>query len=361
MKFNPSVSAYRDDSSTVVINNLSGNHNFITEWYGEGDFELTRNLSANVGIRAGIMQTEDKAYPSFHPRLMFTYGFSETVSGQVAWSRMKQYLHQLQNTAMGIPTELWVASTTNAKPGSSDLLSAGVIVRPRKGYIFSGELYWSRFKGLLQYRNGGHILQGRSDRWEDFVTFGTGTSRGLELMAEKTTGALTGWVAYTLSKTDRSFAELNNGQSFPYSYDRRHQLNLYSTWVLGQSTRDGETFRRNLSGNFNFASGNYITLATQTWQAMPIPLAGSYYPVTADGYGHEWIENINNYQMPDFHHLNLSYQAERQSKEKTVIWNFSVYNVYNRLNPWYYYRKGNQLKQVSMYPIIPAISYTYKW
>ena len=361
MKFNPSVSAYRDDSILVILNKGAGNSNFITEWYGEGDFELTRNLSAILGVRASIMQTEDNKYPSLHPRILMKYKISEIVTGQVAWSRMKQYLHQLQNTAMGIPAELWVASTSQAEPGSSDLLSAGVILNPRKGYEFSGELYWSQFKGLMQYRNGGHILQGRTDRWEDFVTLGEGASRGVELMAEKTTGTITGWVAYTLSKTDRRFEELNNGLPFPYSYDRRHHLNLYTTWFIGQNNRDGKTFRRNLSGNFNFASGNYITLATQTWQAMPIPLAGSYYTVTVEGYGHELIENINDYQMPHFHHLNLSYQVERQSKEKTVTWNFSVYNVYNRLNPWYYYRKGNQLKQVSMFPIIPSISYTYKW
>lgn len=361
MEFNPSVSAYRDDSVSVILNKGAGNSNFITEWYGEGDFEIARNLRANMGIRAGIMQTGEKVYPSFHPRIILKYGFSEDVSGQVAWSRMKQYLHQLQNTAMGIPTDLWVASTSQAEPGSSDLLSAGVLINPRTGYVFSGELYWSKFKGLLQYRNGGHILQGRSDRWEDFITFGEGASRGVELMAEKTKGTITGWVAYTLSKTDRRFEELNNGLPFPYSYDRRHHLNLYTTWFLGQNNRDGKTFRRNLSGNFNFASGNYITLATQTWQAMPIPLAGNYYPVTTGGYGHELIENVNNYQMPHFHHLNLSYQVERQSKEKTVAWNFSVYNVYNRLNPWYFYRKGNQLKQVSMFPIIPSISYTYKF
>jgi hypothetical protein len=116
-----------------------------------------------------------------------------------------------------------------------------------------------------------------------------------------------------------------------------------------------------LSANFNFASGKYITLAEQEYQAIPLPLMeGSRY--RADWFATRTLLNsVNNYQMPDFHHLNLSYRIARNSADKTIILNFSVYNIYNRLNPWYYYKKDDQMKQISLFPIIPSVSFTYRW
>ena len=180
-------------------------------------------------------------------------------------------------------------------------------------------------------------------------------------MAKKKTGRLTGLLSYTLSKSTRQFADINFGESFPFAYDRRHQVHVVGDLFLGEKQKKGIAIRKSLSANFNFASGNYITLAEREYQGIPLPyMDGSRYDAN-------WlsqrslIEHVNNYRMPAFHNLHLSYQLKRKKADKTVIWNFSVYNVYDRLNPWYYYKKGNRLRQISLFPIIPSVSYTYKW
>src|SRR5690606_35583858 len=126
----------------------------------------------------------------------------------VSWSRMKQFLHQWQNTTLGIPTELWVWATDKIKPGTSDLFSAGVFWNP-KNYQFSAEVFYTTMKDVVQYREGTLAAKERGDSWEEHVEHGRGTSYGLELMAEKTTGSLTGWITYTLSKSTRQFTEIN--------------------------------------------------------------------------------------------------------------------------------------------------------
>jgi len=360
-KFSPEIISYTTDSTSITLNNDIFTRNVISEVYFESEINILERLKGNFGLRGGNLATQNKNYWSLRPRVALSYLISKKVSGKVSYSRMKQYLHQLQNTTLGIPTELWVSSTDKIKPGTSDLFSAGLFWKPTGKYNFSAETFYTSLQNVIRYKDGTTALKERGDSWEDYVVSGKGNSYGLELMAEKTTGSLTGWIAYTLSKSTRKFDEINFGKTFPYAYDRRHQLNINANWFLGQKSKKGMTAKRNLSATFNFASGKYITLAEQEYQAIPLPL------MEGSRYNAGWfatrslINSVNNYQMPDFHNLNLSYRIERQSSDKTIIWDFSVYNVYNRLNPWYYYKKGDQMKQITLFPVIPSVSFTYKW
>ncbi|MCG6188191.1 TonB-dependent receptor [Maribellus maritimus] len=360
-KFSPEIISYTSDSTSFTLNDDIFTRNIISEVYLESEVELPGNLKGSFGLRGGNLATQNKNYWSLRPRVALSYLFSEQVSGKVSWSRMKQYLHQLQNTTLGIPTELWVSSTDKIKPGTSDLFSAGLFWKLKGKYQFSAETFYTSLQDVIRYKDGTTALKERGDSWEDYVVSGKGESYGLELMAEKTTGNLTGWIAYTLSKSTRQFDEINFGKIFPYAYDRRHKLNVNVNWFLGQKSKKGMVIKRNLSGTFNFASGKYITLAEQEYQAIPLPLMeGSRY--RADWFAtRSYINSVNNYRMPDFHNLNLSYRIERQSADKTIIWDFSVYNVYNRLNPWYYYKKGDQMKQITLFPIIPSVGFKYEF
>ncbi len=360
-KFSPEIISYQSDSTSFVLNKDIFTNNLITEVYLEADFDLTQQLKASAGLRAGNILTEGKNYPGLQPRLSIRHLVTEQVSTKLSYSRMNQYLHQVQNTTLGIPTELWVSSTGKIGPGKSDLYSAGVFWTKGNGYRFSSEVYYTNLKNVLRYKDGTLALKERDDSWEDFVETGKGKSYGVELMAEKTTGKLTGWIAYTLSKSTRQFDEINFGKEFPYEYDRRHQLNINTNYCFNEILKKGKTIKRELSASFNYASGKYITLAEQEYQGIPLPL------MEGSRYGAGWfarrslMNSVNNYQMPAFHNLNLSYRIERQSARKTYVWNFSVYNVYNRLNPWYYYKQGDKLKQITIFPIIPSVSFTYKW
>jgi hypothetical protein len=359
-QFSPEIISYRSDSSSFKLNTDVFTRNFIAEIYAETELNITDKTKGAIGFRAGNLSTDGKNYWSLRPRASVRYLFSEKISGKVSWSRMKQFLHQLQNTTLGIPTELWVSSTEKIKPGTSDLFSAGVFWNP-KNYRFSAEAFYTAMKDVVQYREGTLAAKERGDSWEEHVEQGRGTSYGLELMAEKTTGSLTGWITYTLSKSTRQFSEINFGRKFPYTYDRRHQLNINTNWNLGEKQKKGKTITKDFSATFSYASGKYITLAEQEYRAIPLPL------MEGSRYNAEWfarrslINSVNNYQMPDFHRLNLSYRTERQNAGKSYIWNFSVYNVYNRLNPWYYYKKGDRMKQITLFPVIPSVTFTYRW
>lgn len=336
-KFSPEIISYKSDLSSFELNKDVFTRNIISEIYMESEISFSEKLRGNIGLRGGIMSTQGKIYPSLRPRISLRYLIADNVSGKISYSRMKQFLHQLQNTTLGIPTELWVSSTDKIKPGTSDLFSVGVFWNPGHQYNFSAEVYYSELYNVIRYKEGALALKERNDSWEDFVTTGKGIAYGLELMAEKTIGDLTGWIAYTLSKSTGQFDEINFGKPFPYAYDRRHQININANYFIGEKIKKGKTIKKSISANFNFATGKYITLAEQEYQGIPLPLMeGSRY--NADWFARRSLLNsVNNYQMPDFHHLNLSYRIERESTDKTIIWNFSVYNAYNRLNPWYYY------------------------
>jgi len=360
-KFSPEIISYKSDSSSFELNKDIFTRNIISEVYAESEINISERLIGNFGFRCGNMATQNKNYLSVRPRASVRYLFSEQLSGKISYSRMKQYLHQIQNTTLGIPTELWVSSTDKIKPGTSGLFSAGIFWNLKKSYQLSAEPFYTNLNDVTQYKEGTLALKECSESWEEFIATGSGKSYGLELMAEKTAGNLTGWIAYTLSKSTRRFEEINFGKTFPYTYDRRHQLNINANWFLGEKDKKGKAIKRNLSATFSYASGKYITLAEKEYQGIPLPLMeGSRY--RADWFAsRSLINSVNNYQMPDFHNLNISYSVERKSMDKTIIWNFSVYNVYNRLNPWYYYKKGGQMKQITLFPVIPSVSLTYRW
>ncbi len=360
-KFSPEIIEYKSDTLSLELNKNIYTQNFVSDFYFDGDIKLTGYLTGNFGLRVGNLHTNGKNYFSFRPRLSFSYLINNETSAKISYSRMKQFLHQLQNTTLGIPTELWVSSTENIEPGSSNLFSTGLFWQPKNKYNFSAEVYFSDQNHILQYKEETLALKENSESWEDYVAIGEGTSYGLELMAEKKCGKLQGFVAYTLSKSTRRFNEINNGDPFPSSYDRRHQLNVSANYLLNEKSKKGKTINRDLSATFNYASGRFISLAVHEYQGLLLPNM-EYIEGQTDWYTTRALQNeTNNYQLPAFHNLNLSYRIERRSTDKTVVWNFSIYNVYNRLNPWYYYEKDDKIKQISIFPIIPSVSFTYKW
>ncbi len=358
--FSPEIISFKSLEESFVLNSDVFTQNKISELYFESDINIAPKIKGNFGLRGGMMSTPGKNYWSLRPRASLRYSISSFVSGKISYSRMTQFLHQLKNTTLGIPTELWVSSTDKIKPGTSDLLSTGIFWKPTSKYHFSVETYYSLLHNVVRYKPGALGIKEQGESWEDYVVQGEGKTFGIEFMAEKKVGRLTGWVSYTLSKSTRQFNEINFGKTFPYAYSRPHQLNINSNYICVEKIKKGKTISHSISTSFVFASGAFITLAEQEY-------SGKSFPIMDEATTSEWFEKrslvntVNNYQMSAFHRLNLSYIIERKHKTKTIIWNFSVYNVYNRHNPWYYYKSSNKLKQVTMFPIIPSVSFTYKW
>ncbi len=152
-----------------------------------------------------------------------------------------------------MPTDLWVPITKDIPPVTSDQVSAGVYYGGLSGWEFSVEAYYKRIDNVLEYGDGVVVIGGSSN-WEERVKIGGGRSRGVELFAQKTSGKLTGWLSYTLAKSERIFPDgsVNNGRWFPYKYDRRHNLNLNASYRLNS--------KLNLNCAWTFLSGMPITL-----------------------------------------------------------------------------------------------------
>ena len=229
----------------------------------------------------------------------------------------------------------------------------------------SVEGYYKHMDNLLEYRDGASFW-GTSQGWENKVCMGRGWAYGVEFLAQKNIGALTGWLGYTWSHTDRKFDRegniLNGGRTFPAKYDRRHDVSL----VLSYKFND----HIDASVSWVFSSGNTATLAMQNIDPSEEPTERYDYDYY---YNNDvpYVSSRNNFRMPNYHRMDVSVNFHKKLRRGQRTINVSIYNVYNHQNPYmvyvnseWSYRTNNQvltLKQLSIFPILPSISYNWKF
>ena len=335
--------------------------------YAEDDFSIGSHLTVNPGLYASLFLADGKPYFNLQPRLSAKYTLDNGISFKAGYARMAQYVHLLSSFSISLPLDLWVPITKNIKPVTSDQLSAGIYYDGIPGWEFSIEGYWKHIDNLLEYKDGTLVL-GNSMGWEDKVEMGQGTAKGLEFLVQKTRGKLTGWVAYTLAKSDRVFPDgsINLGRPFPYKYDRRHNFNINLNYKLGRVVE--------FNAAWSFASGGTTTIPLQR----TVVLAPDFvYNPERNGYGAGtvrpagYVEGRNNYRLPPSHRLNLgvNFHAGRH-----WVFNVSVYNLYNNMNPnlvfvdyvaqdagdGTFYTKP-VMRKITILPIMPSTSITYKF
>jgi hypothetical protein len=219
--------------------------------YAEDEIKVTDRLKTNIGLHWSGFSVRNAFYSVLQPRISARYLLNDDLSAKASYARMAQYIHLLANSNVGLPTDLWVPATDRLQPQTSHQVAAGIARTFRREYEISVEGYYKTMDNVLEYKEGASFLN-PDNPWEDKVLQGDGRSYGLELFVQKKTGSVTGWIGYTLSWTDRLFEELNNGERFPYKYDRRHdfsiavikrlskKVELSGTWVFGTGNgRDG--------------------------------------------------------------------------------------------------------------------------
>jgi hypothetical protein len=262
-------------------------------------------------------------------------------------------LHLLSNAGIGLPTDLWVPATEKVKPQTSEQIAGGLartIKIKNEDYEFSLEGYYKKMNNIIDYKAGANFFD-QSSNWEKQVEAGKGWSYGSELFIQKKTGKVTGWVGYTLSWTNRQFPEINFGEIFPYKYDRRHDISVVWNYLIND--------RIDISGTWVYGTGNAITMGLETYAGLPMPPYGYVNELT--NYG-----SRNSFRMRSYHRMDLGINFKKKLKWGERIWNISVYNVYNRYNPFFYtiernQRGFNQVVQWSLFPILPSISYSFKF
>lgn len=327
--------------------------------YAEDNMEILGWLTVCPGLRLSTYFANGKTYVIPEPRLSLKADINDALSTKLSATRMAQYVHMLSSGNTSLPTDMWVPVTKDIKPLVSDQISAGIYYTGISGWEFSAECYWKTMDNVLEYLEVNPSLFS-SVNWEDNVAMGEGRSYGLELMAEKTAGKATGLVAYTLSKSDRIFPDgsINNGQRFPYTYDRRHKLNA----MLNYSFSD----RIDATASFTFASGSWYTLPT----GHVLSVGPEKYPDID-----LCITERNNYRLPPSHHLDLGVNFRKPKARGERIWNFGIYNVYGAHNPTLLDISTNDSKfdnpnvpdgaivitKRSFFMFLPSVNYTRKF
>ena len=328
--------------------------------YVEDDFSVTDHLTLNPGLHLALFNTDGKSYWSLQPRVSAKYAWNGGWSLKAGYARMAQYVHLLSSSQISLPVDLWVPITKDIKPVTSDQFSAGIYYEGIKGWEFSVEGYYKSMHNILEYKDG-TVMIASNTGWETKVEMGNGRAMGLEFFAQKKAGPLTGWIAYTLAKSDRQFPDgsINLGERFPYKYDRRHNFNINANWQV--------TPRIDLSATFVFATGGTTTLPVRQ---TAILAPGSDWVQSSD-----FVEHRNNYRLPSSHHLNVGANFHKKKRHGERIWTVGVYNVYNQKNPnlaFLHYETKREtpesepetnlvFEKVTILPIVPSVSYTYQF
>ena len=261
--------------------------------YAEDEIQLSDALALNPGVHASLFNTQGKSYWALEPRMSAKWAFAQGWSTKAAYSRMSQYVHLLSSSQMSLPIDLWVPITRNIAPEVSSQYSLGLYYGGIRGWEFSLEAYFKDMDNVVEYKDGVSFFL-NSVGWENKVETGRGRAMGIELFVEKTMGKTTGWLGYTLSKSDRIFPTINAGKSFPFRYDRRHNINL----VLNH--RFSKKF--DMSTTWTYASGGVTTLGERT-VAMSSP--------TGEVYEAEHVPSRNNFRLPASHTLNLGFNLHK--------------------------------------------------
>jgi hypothetical protein len=342
--------------------------------YAQYETDVTPRLKATAGMR-GVIFTQIGEFMQYRPALNDTlrFGKGEKVvsypvveprftarwlldsisSIKVGFNYSNQFVHQVSVSGNALPFDFWVPSSVLLRPQQGWQISTGYFrTQPMQDreIELSAEIYYRKMYHQLEYREG--YAPGFAGEIEYDLVSGEGQSYGLELLAQKNTGRLQGWVAYTLSKTDRFFALLNDGNSFPFRYDRRHDLAVTGSYFLSDRWKLGATFV--------YATGAAMTIPVRRYL-----IEGQ----VVNEYGKR-----NGFRMESYHRLDISATwtpRKNDNRKFQSYWTFAIYNAYNRKNPFLYFieTQGNatqgtlnvQAKKLYIFPIMPSITWNFRW
>jgi len=366
----PGVITSTDQSS---FNNLTIQNRYALESaaYISHDLSIGNAVNINYGFRAGLFtvlgpgdfykydsagNTIDTTtyrsgqrvvnYFNREPRLSMSVKLTEMSSVKVSYTRTTQNLHLLSNSTSSNPTDVWIPSSNNVKPEISDQVSLGYYRNfANNNYEFSSEVYYRSMQNQIDYKNGAQLVA--NVNVESQLIFGKGRSYGAEFFIKKKVGQFTGWVSYTLSRTERQFAGINANAWYPANQDRTHDISIVGIYKLGK--------KWTLSGDFVYYTGNAVTWPTGKYDVNGQPV---------------WLYSQRNAnRMPSYNRLDVGATLQgKKTKKFDSNWNFSIYNLYGRENPYsiqFQQDPGNPAKtqavQWALFRWVPSVTYNFKF
>ncbi len=298
-----------------------------------------------------------QTYQSLEPRLSIKYQLDDVSSMKASYNRTTQFIHLISNTTASTPVDVWMPSTNNIKPQKGDQVALGYFRNfADNTYEFSSEVYYKEVRNLVDYIDGADLLL--NEFIEGDLLVGKGRAYGLELQAKKVKGKLSGWLSYTLARTERQVAGVNQNDWYPARYDQLHNLSLSGFYDINS--------RWSCSASFVYNTGTPTTFATTRYEQQ-----GYVVP-------HNGLDTRNNVRIPDYHRLDISATLKgryKSDKDRWLgDWVFSVYNLYNRRNPFSIFFRQDPDRVGENQPttteavrlsvvgsFIPSVSYNFKF
>ncbi|RIJ33989.1 TonB-dependent receptor [Pontibacter oryzae] len=329
--------------------------------YASDDYKVNALLSFNYGLRLSGFHSDGKTHTALEPRVSAKYNLSESSSVKASYASMMQYVHLVSNSGASLPTDIWYPSTPDVAPQRSQQAALSFNKLLGKGnYLLTNEVYYKWMQNQIDFRDGANLFV--NDSLENEFLFGKGRSYGTEIYLEKVKGRTTGWLGYTLSWTYRKFDstndldDINDGRWFPTRYDRRYDISLVLMHRLNKCL--------SLTSAFVYGTGNAYSLPVARFPYQDVEGKDpTVVPIYTDR---------NSFRLPAYHRLDLGAVLKLKPKRGEADLTFSVYNVYNRRNPYFVYfeqvkDEENQEtlkfqgKQVSLFPLIPSVTYNFKF
>lgn len=331
------------------------------EWKVSPRFSLDYGLRYSIFTQLGPYIRDEETsfdaweevitYQGLEPRVAAKYSITESQSVKAGITRTNQYIHLVSNSSSTLPTDVWSPSTERVKPQIGLQYAVGYFRNFLDNTIETSiEFYYKDLQNQLDYSETAVIEVGVDEELK-FIA-GKGRAYGAELFIKKSKGKFNGWIGYTLSRTERAFDEINNGEWFPAVYDRTHDISIVTNYQISP--------KWDASAVFVYGTGQAFT-----------PLSGIYN-----------IENTLNFfygprnssRLPDYHRADISFNytpKPNANKKFTGSWSFGVYNLYNRKNPFFTFFEEAESStpvapvldsfKVTIFPLIPSITYNYKW
>lgn len=313
---------------------------------GKGEYYEIDEAGAVTGQTSYKKGEIVKTYVNLEPRIAAALQLTESTAIKASYVRNAQNLHLIANSSASLPTDRWVASTNIIKPETSDQLSLGYYKNlGQNAYELTIEAYYKDLKNQIDYRNGADVFTNKPI--ETQLLFGKGRAYGIEWLIKKKTGKLTGWLAYTLSKSERQVDGINDNNWYNTRQDRTHDISLVTMYQLSK--------KWSLSANWVFATGNAVTYPNAKYEL----LGESYF----------YYSQRNAERMPAYHRLDIgATRTLRKTKKFSSELNFSLYNAYGRANAYRInFRETEndpnrtEAVKTTLFKFVPSISYDFKF
>ena len=366
--FSPGIIKPRNGDSLIEPFQLDEKNAIEAAAYISHELQLSNRLSLDYGIRVtsflnigegqrylyeneNLIETENyekgevmDQFNGFAPRFSMRYILNENSSLKASYNRTYQFLHLVSNSTVGLPTDVWLPVDNNIKPRTADQISIGYFKNfKNNNYKMSVESFYKKFDNVIDYKDNADLFL--NNNIETQIRTGDGEAYGLELLVEKTSGKLTGWLSYTLSKVEHQIDGVNYGKIYSPGYDKRHNFSLVTSYRINDKWE--------IASNYSYITGRGIT----------IPL-GFYNTVNRP---YNYYSERNAHKLPAFHQLDISAKIKSvKDKRWQSEFTFGVTNAYNRHNFFSFYvnhqeNARSQVFKMYLFGLMPAVTYNFKF